>query len=180
MNAAIIVLNVRRESLCERERAFHAVQVWRKPDSYDCDETSMKAMNGGPAPLHANGHGQNEKKLRKRRQLDAMLAKKAKKKKNSLLAEAEEGENVAASAGEEETTESGSSDIGYGGLRSSARRRPVLDDEDCRAGLCRTLSGLWLVAVAVGLCFAVVLAVLGLHVRMKVQLDAFSGQLDRG
>ncbi len=187
------------------------------------------------------GSASAEKKLRKRRELDAMVAKarmnnggkhlhrtnghlnggmllargSGKTSSQELLADYVErgggGGGVdddddelvdvalhgsrGGGRGEEEETES--SELGFDGNTSRRGKKTTVRKKSkkcsssstgdknvrisqCASLLCRTCSGLWLVATVVCLCFMVVFAVLGLHVQMKMEVDTFRTELSQG
>ncbi len=190
------------------------------------------------------GAASTEKKLRKRRELDAMVAKTrmmSKHRNNGLASLGSRGSGKTSSQelladyaergdggggdddndddddelmnvsirnggdlirGEEDDDETESSELGFAGLQrrgggggkkqnitassAGARKKGLLRKQprsSLRSGaavLCRTCSGLWLVATVVGMCFMVVFAVLGLHVQMKMEVDTFRVELDKG
>ena len=146
-------------------------------------EPSSSLVNNNAA---TSKHKQAEKKLRKRKELDAMVANLSRKR----LPDSGGGGTVNISQQHEllrgSTNTDETSDEGFGvpvGMGHDAHKNHhgvahVVQSHGCSV-ICRTCRGLW-VAVSVGASFIIVITVLGLHVQMKMELDTFRNELGQG
>jgi hypothetical protein len=150
------------------------------------DSVSVSVPVGVIGVKQVGGGNNVEKKLRKRKELDAMVAKK---RGGSAEATGSGGNsNVLVPNTESETSDSGfglrsnlihqssSSAIGGGGLMPQKTQSLDVGAFSLCFVTCR---GLWMSFVAAA-SFIVVLTVLGMHVQMKVQIAQFGSQLDKG
>ena len=132
----------------------------------------------------ASKHKQAEKKFRKRKELDAMVANITRKRLpdgagGGAMNVSQQHELLRGSPNTDETSDDdfgvpgGGHDM-HGGLHGVG----VVQSHGYSV-FCRTCRGLW-VALSVGASFIIVITVLGLHVQMKMELDAFRNELEQG
>lgn len=152
-------------------------------------ERQQSATMGTSVQASASLRPSAEKKLRKRKELDAMVAKARKNKGPSCKASssatqellgAEHVINLDKDYDDDDLLDTESSDLsfamGRGGVASTVyegKAAAVLRPLCSCKGLC------WMV-FAITSCFLVIVVLLSLHVHMKMQLNTFRSQLEQG
>ena len=141
------------------------------------------------AAAAAKQHKQAEKKLRKRKELDAMVANLSRKRLPSegggvcggaVNVSQQQHELLRGSPNTDETSDEGFGvPVYHEQLLHHKSHHHVVQSHGVSSVVCRTCRGLW-VAFSVGASFIIVITVLGLHVQMKMQLDTFRNELEQG